>query len=377
MSLISHFTYGKFEERVVINMSKLPISVCIIAKNEERYIEECLKRLKPYGFEIIVTDTGSTDKTKEIAAKYADKVLDFEWINDFSAARNFCAANASNNWILSLDCDEYVNSLDVSTLRIFMQKFPKCTGIIRLKSIVTKPNGEKGFSSDDIIRMYNRSYYLYEEPIHEQIVDKKIENRSKTQESFVIPSEIVHWGYDISPEQMRLKQQRNLDILHALLEKKPDDPYTLFQIGQSEYILDEYEKSKEYYEKALSYNPSTECLYVQIMIESLAKNYIKLGMNDEAISLMETYADKCKAAKYVYIHACVLMDCGQRLKALLYFVKATMMNDVNTLGDELLKCYEYIIMIYLEMGDEKMAGIFKDKYEACVKERERLCQSFQ
>ena len=71
------------------------------------------------------------------------------------------------------------------------------------------------------------------------------------------------------------------------------------------------------------------------------------------------------------------MDCGQRLKALLYFVKATMMNDVNTLGDELLKCYEYIIMIYLEMGDEKMAGIFKDKYEACVKERERLCQSFQ
>ena len=288
-------------------MSKLPISVCIIAKNEERYIEECLKRLKPYGFEIIVTDTGSTDKTKEIAAKYADKVLDFEWINDFSAARNFCAANASNNWILSLDCDEYVNSLDVSTLRIFMQKFPKCTGIIRLKSIVTKPNGEKGFSSDDIIRMYNRSYYVYEEPIHEQIVDKKIENRSKTQESFVIPSEIVHWGYDISPEQMRLKQQRNLDILHALLEKKPDDPYTLFQIGQSEYILDEYEKSKEYYEKALSCNPSTECLYVQIMIESLAKNYIKLGMNDEdsfkkikllmnELNIDENYLDVIKPA---------------------------------------------------------------------------------
>ena len=61
-------------------MSKIPVSVCIIAKNEEKHIEECLKRLKPYGFEIIVTDTGSTDRTKEIAQRYADKVLDFELI---------------------------------------------------------------------------------------------------------------------------------------------------------------------------------------------------------------------------------------------------------------------------------------------------------
>ena len=66
-----------------------PISVCIIAKNEESYIEKCLAALKPYDFEIILVDTGSTDRTKDIAARYADKVLDFVWINDFSAARNF------------------------------------------------------------------------------------------------------------------------------------------------------------------------------------------------------------------------------------------------------------------------------------------------
>ena len=59
-----------------------------------------------------MTDTGSTDRTREIAEKYADKVLDFVWINDFSAARNFCVANATNNWILILDCDEYVCKAD-------------------------------------------------------------------------------------------------------------------------------------------------------------------------------------------------------------------------------------------------------------------------
>ena len=98
-------------------MSKIPVSVCIIAKNEEKYIGECLKRLEPYGFEIVVTDTGSTDQTVEIAKQYTDKVFEFEWVSDFSAARNFCVSHASNNWILTLDCDEYVHSIDVPSLR--------------------------------------------------------------------------------------------------------------------------------------------------------------------------------------------------------------------------------------------------------------------
>lgn len=116
-------------------MSKVPISVCIIAKNEEKFIEDCLKHLQPYGMEIIVTDTGSTDRTREIAEKYADKVVDFAWIKDFSAARNYCASFASNNWILALDCDEFVNAIDIKILRMLMQKYPRHTGVLRLKNI--------------------------------------------------------------------------------------------------------------------------------------------------------------------------------------------------------------------------------------------------
>lgn len=123
-------------------MSKIPISVCIIAKNEEKYIEECLKRLQSYGFEIVVTDTGSTDHTREIAEKYADKVLDFAWINDFSAARNFCVANASNNWILILDCDEYVCKADVKEIQKLMKQYPRYVGSIRLRNL-SYANGKK------------------------------------------------------------------------------------------------------------------------------------------------------------------------------------------------------------------------------------------
>lgn len=366
--------HNKYTEKG-ISMSKIPISVCIIAKNEEKYIEECLKRLQPYGFEIIVTDTGSTDRTKEIASKYADKVLDFEWINDFSAARNFCAAHASNNWILALDCDEYVNSMDTKTLRIMMQKFPQYTGVIRLKNLIIDADGNQGYGSDDVTRLYNRNFYTFDNPIHEQVCAIDLKKRAEMMQCFLIPTEVVHHGYALPPEEMREKQERNLQLLYANLEKNPKEPYTLFQIGQSEFILGNIEKAVEFYEKALEEEPSAEYIYVQVLIMSLAKGYVKVGREKDALALMDRYSDQCKTAKFVFMHASVLLDNNQPLKALLLYVKTTMLPDVDTLGESLMHCYEHIIRLYRDMGDEKMANLFQGKYDMCRKEKERVINS--
>ena len=88
----------------------IPISICIIAKNEEQYIGECLRRLSLYDWEIVVVDTGSTDHTVEIARTYTPNVYHFNWIDDFSAARNYSIAQASNDYILVVDCDEYLEN---------------------------------------------------------------------------------------------------------------------------------------------------------------------------------------------------------------------------------------------------------------------------
>ena len=86
------------------------ISICMIMKNEERCLERCLKSLTPLReqlpCELIITDTGSTDRSIEIAEKYADKLLHFEWCNDFSAARNFGLEEAKGEWIMVIDADE-------------------------------------------------------------------------------------------------------------------------------------------------------------------------------------------------------------------------------------------------------------------------------
>ena len=86
----------------------LPVSICIIAKNEEKYIGECLSRLSHFDWEIVVVDTGSTDRTVEIARAYTPNIYHFHWVNDFSAARNYSISKASNDYILAVDCDEYL-----------------------------------------------------------------------------------------------------------------------------------------------------------------------------------------------------------------------------------------------------------------------------
>ena len=102
--------------------SKIILSIGMIVKNEEKHLENCLSALKKLmdqiSCELIIVDTGSTDRTKEIALKYTDKVYDFEWINDFAAARNYGLERAVGEWFMFLDADEYIDE-DVSEMVTF------------------------------------------------------------------------------------------------------------------------------------------------------------------------------------------------------------------------------------------------------------------
>lgn len=79
------------------------VSLCMIVKNEERVLARCLESVRECMDEIIIVDTGSSDATKEIAARYTDKIYDFEWIDDFAAARNFSFSKASMDFAMWLD----------------------------------------------------------------------------------------------------------------------------------------------------------------------------------------------------------------------------------------------------------------------------------
>ena len=138
----------------------LPISVCIIAKNEEENIEKCLKPLRAYDWEILVVDTGSTDRTKEIAAAYADKVLDYVWCGDFAAARNYSIAQASNDMILVIDCDEYLTEIDIDAVIDLIKTHPCSIGLLSRQNHY-QMNGTDSVYADLVERLFSRSRTAY------------------------------------------------------------------------------------------------------------------------------------------------------------------------------------------------------------------------
>ena len=94
------------------------ISVCMIVKNEEERLPRCLSCLQGIADEIIVVDTGSTDRTREAAQRYDAKIYDFPWVDDFAAARNFAFSKASGDYIYSADADE---EIDAENRELFLE----------------------------------------------------------------------------------------------------------------------------------------------------------------------------------------------------------------------------------------------------------------
>ena len=179
----------------------LPISVCMIVKNEEKRLPVCLDSLRPYGFEIVIVDTGSADKTKEVAARYTDKLFDFAWCGDFSTARNYSLRMASNPFIFMLDADEWVVSLDVEELQYFRKRLSAQVGVVTRQNFI---GGQIG-NTDPTERFFSRKHYHYEGRIHEQLRPL----RGNDFPCLLTKTIIGHSGYDMTDAERAEKAKRN------------------------------------------------------------------------------------------------------------------------------------------------------------------------
>ena len=300
----------------------IPISVCIITKNEEERIEKCLAPLVPYNFEIIVVDTGSTDRTKEIALKYTDLVYDFEWINDFSAARNFSLKKASHNYVLILDSDEFLTEIDIEGIYKEIEAHPRSVGMLLRYSYFDDDNGMSHAFPDRVERLFHKRYYHYTLSIHEQVAD--IKTNSTYFERYDIPLTVDHVGYCGGMESMRKKAERNNELLFKEIEKHPDDPYFYFQVGQSYNAISDYENSYIYYKKAFELPINPEQPWLPIMANAYIHAMNATGRSEEAITFFEPLYDLfAGSSTFLCSFGAAYLKLNQPMKAMMEFVKAT------------------------------------------------------
>ena len=149
----------------------ITISVCMIVKNEEKVLARCLDSLRPIADEIIIADTGSTDATKEIAARYTDKIYDFTWVDDFAVARNFVFSKATKDYIYSADADEV---LDEANCKKFLQLkqllLPEIEMVQFLYTNQLKHNTTYNYDTEYRPKLYKRlREFVWEDPLHESV----------------------------------------------------------------------------------------------------------------------------------------------------------------------------------------------------------------
>lgn len=226
--------------------NEIVLSIGMIVKNEEKHLENCLSALKNLtdhiSSELIIVDTGSTDRTKEIALKYTDKVYDFEWIDDFAAARNYGLKKAKGKWFMFLDADEYFDEDCSQMIKFFSYPELYEQGKWNCGSYLMhnySNEGDKSYSVFYPLRLARiTSELIFEGEIHEHL-----ENITTPMAYF--DTIVHHYGYVKENAHFRNKCKRNLPILLKKYNEELDSARIVGQIIDSSYDIKEKEKYVE------------------------------------------------------------------------------------------------------------------------------------
>lgn len=227
------------------------ISVCLIVKNEEKWIEACLKSIYPLATEIIIADTGCTDRTIEIARSFLKvSIFDYPWGNHFGNARNATIEKATQPWIFSFDADEKISAKSLEVFRSFIESQnsdPKVEAISLVRrDYVTNPSvsgfkpsigdfkdcegSAPGYYEERMVRIFrNLPHIRWEGALHE-MVDKRVQGK-------IIDSDLIFHHYGYLPDEVDRKRKRDFYENEGLKKalNHPDDWKAHFDLA-IEYV---------------------------------------------------------------------------------------------------------------------------------------------
>lgn len=245
------------------------LSLCMIVKNEEEYLPRCLSSLKGFVDEIIIVDTGSTDRTIGIAKGYGAKVINHVWEDDFSKARNVYLDNATGDWILMLDADEVIAESDLKKIReiikdpsakayrLIQRTYEHNGGFAGWKyntGDYEEGKGYPGYGESPLTRLYRRHQGLrYKGKVHE-VIEPSLEEL----DIYVINADIPihHYGQVRECRNVGRKLELYRELGEKQLEDNPGDVKNMCDLGINYIVSGELERAEELLKRTLEIDPS-------------------------------------------------------------------------------------------------------------------------
>ncbi|MGR6546405.1 glycosyltransferase [Paenibacillus tundrae] len=272
------------------------ISLCMIVKDEEQWLPQCLESVQAAVDEIIIVDTGSSDRSVAIAESYGAMVVHLAWSDDFAAARNAGLARASGDWILFLDADEALDQVAQEQIRSWTA-VSGCDGLF-LNIHNYTGSGQQGATVNPVLRLFrNAPEHRFEGRIHEQIAAAIC--RRNPEAAFHLTDMIIHhYGYQTAVVEHKDKVNRNLRLLEQVVKEEPDQPFHHYNLGVEYLRLGEAERALKTFGVAKAGIDPTVTSYAHLLckyeircLEHLNRWQEALEHIDAALELFPDYTD--------------------------------------------------------------------------------------
>ena len=258
--------------------AKPSICICMIVKNEEKRLPACLDSMQGFYTTLVIVDTGSTDRTMEIAEEYGAQLYQHEW-KDFSDARNVSLnyADPDCDWIGIVDADEELEPVDFPNIYHHMMAAPEDTGGIVIQILHDRPSG---WSMQPMERFFRNGSGHYRGYKHNQLVT--------SHKRYYINARLYHFGYNLPPKETQAKYDRDIELLEREIEEDPDNVYALRNRIMSDMSMEKYDAVIEAAEALLARDDlEISELSRQIILIDLGRSYSALGESDKAITTLE------------------------------------------------------------------------------------------
>ncbi|MDD2627702.1 MAG: glycosyltransferase family 2 protein [Clostridia bacterium] len=333
----------------------IKISLCMIVKNEEKTLDKCLKSAERISDEIIIVDTGSTDKTKEIAKKYTQKIYDFKWVDDFAKARNYSFSKASKEYIMWLDADDVILEEDIIKIVKLKKQITEDVDMVMMKYNTSFDENNNPTFSYNRERIFKKEKgYIWEGRIHE----------------VVVPSgNIIYSDAAICHKKVSVgNPKRNLNIFNKMIaENHTFSAREQYYYARELYYNKEYVKSIEEFRSFLDSNKGWKENNIEACL-NMANCYKALESKEKYLMvLLESFKYDTPRAEVCVEIGKHFFDLEEYQKAIFWYKIAVecKLNDISG-GFIAIDSYKYIPYIqlcvcYYRLGDIKKSIYYNKK----------------
>ena len=320
----------------------------------------------------------------------------FTWCNDFAAAKNYAISKASNDMVMVIDSDEYLDQIDIPALEQMIRKNPDKVGRIKRRNTF-EHNEQKPENREWINRIFAKEYFHYEGRIHEQVTPLRgAESGYRTYETPVV---ILHTGYDLPEQQKKEKAERNIRLLEQELKQLGWDgnagakdggakagtagtdadacgsgqiPYLLYQLGKSYYMMGEYGVACGWFAQGLSFDLNPALEYVIDMVETYGYALINSGQEQTALFFENIYDEFGKSADFQFLMGLIYMKNARFTEAVREFEKAAGHAECRAQGVNSYRADYNIGVIYECLGKKEEALAYYRKCGSYAPAEERI-----